>query len=216
MVHQSFSVIFNNHWGISSFPNEFSHVKPLVAWHDLSDAGALLSIFLGAEETCWKFHRLGLQRGETQLNMIENDHQDFMNGGNPKSSILIGFSLINHPFWDTPSMETTTWIKAWDPPIFGMPRHSQKDQAVRCASQAIFSKSQAQVLHGPDGLPLEACFHVFSIDSPIIMMGFSRKLQWSQGSQPFFSSDRWDFARFCRFRQWMCFFVRRRGAKAAF
>ena len=25
-----------------------------------------------------------------------------LNGGNPKSSILIGFSIINHPFWGTP------------------------------------------------------------------------------------------------------------------
>ena len=24
------------------------------------------------------------------------------NGGTPKSSILIGFSIINHPFWSTP------------------------------------------------------------------------------------------------------------------
>ena len=24
------------------------------------------------------------------------------NGGTPKSSILIGFSIINHPFWGTP------------------------------------------------------------------------------------------------------------------
>ena len=24
------------------------------------------------------------------------------NSGTPKSSILIGFSIINHPFWDTP------------------------------------------------------------------------------------------------------------------
>ena len=24
------------------------------------------------------------------------------NRGSPKSSILIGFSIINHPFWDTP------------------------------------------------------------------------------------------------------------------
>ena len=26
----------------------------------------------------------------------------FLNGGTPKSSILIGFSIINHPFWGTP------------------------------------------------------------------------------------------------------------------
>ncbi len=33
-------------------------------------------------------------------------HQRYMgvskNNGTPKSSILIGFSIINHPFWDTP------------------------------------------------------------------------------------------------------------------
>ena len=26
----------------------------------------------------------------------------FKNNGTPKSSILIGFSIINHPFWGTP------------------------------------------------------------------------------------------------------------------
>ena len=30
-----------------------------------------------------------------------------LNGGTPKSSILIGFSMINHPFWDTLFMETS-------------------------------------------------------------------------------------------------------------
>ena len=29
------------------------------------------------------------------------------NRGTPKSSILIGFSLINHPFWDTPIFGNT-------------------------------------------------------------------------------------------------------------
>ena len=29
------------------------------------------------------------------------------NSGTPKSSILIGFSLINHPFWDTPNFGNT-------------------------------------------------------------------------------------------------------------
>ena len=28
------------------------------------------------------------------------------NGGIPKSSILIWFSIINHPFWGTPISET--------------------------------------------------------------------------------------------------------------
>ena len=29
------------------------------------------------------------------------------NNGTPKSSILIGFSIINHPFWDTPILGNT-------------------------------------------------------------------------------------------------------------
>ena len=28
------------------------------------------------------------------------------NNGTPKSSILTGFSIINHPFWGTPILET--------------------------------------------------------------------------------------------------------------
>ena len=32
------------------------------------------------------------------------------NRGIPKSSILIGFSLISHPFWDTPFLETPICI----------------------------------------------------------------------------------------------------------
>ena len=32
------------------------------------------------------------------------------NSGTPKSSILIGFSLINHPFWGTPIFGNTQLI----------------------------------------------------------------------------------------------------------
>ena len=31
-------------------------------------------------------------------------------GGPPKSSILIGFSIINHPFWGTPFLETPIYM----------------------------------------------------------------------------------------------------------
>ncbi len=31
----------------------------------------------------------------------------FKNNGTPKSSILIGFSIINHPFWGTPIFGNT-------------------------------------------------------------------------------------------------------------
>ena len=32
------------------------------------------------------------------------------NSGTPKSSILIGFSIINHPFWGTLFLETPIYI----------------------------------------------------------------------------------------------------------
>ena len=37
------------------------------------------------------------------------------NGGTPKSSILIGFSLINHPFWDTPIFGNPHMSQSWVP-----------------------------------------------------------------------------------------------------
>ena len=42
------------------------------------------------------------------------------NRGTPKSSILIGFSLINHPFWGTPILGNTLIILLSDsiiPPV---------------------------------------------------------------------------------------------------
>ena len=44
----------------------------------------------------------------------ENDLGVSKNKGAPKSSILIGFSIINHPFWGTPifgntHLETQGW-----------------------------------------------------------------------------------------------------------
>ena len=40
------------------------------------------------------------------------------NSGTPKSSILIGFSIKNHPFWGTVPLflETSIWI-SWYPPV---------------------------------------------------------------------------------------------------
>ena len=34
------------------------------------------------------------------------------NRGTPKSSILIGFSLINHPFWGTPIFGNIRWLNS--------------------------------------------------------------------------------------------------------
>ena len=35
------------------------------------------------------------------------------NSGTPKSSISIGFSIINHPFWGTPILETPIFYEWW-------------------------------------------------------------------------------------------------------
>ena len=37
------------------------------------------------------------------------------NRDTPKSSILIGFALINHPFWGTPIFGNTYSHDHWDP-----------------------------------------------------------------------------------------------------
>ena len=37
------------------------------------------------------------------------------NGGTPKSSILIGFFIINHPFWGTPIFGNTRMFFFGDP-----------------------------------------------------------------------------------------------------
>ena len=35
------------------------------------------------------------------------------NRGTPKSSILIGFSIINHPFWGAPIFGNTHMVQEW-------------------------------------------------------------------------------------------------------
>ena len=50
------------------------------------------------------WHHIGMMKGsnETLAEGIPDDLDVSENGGTPKSSILIGFSAINHPFWGTP------------------------------------------------------------------------------------------------------------------
>ena len=43
---------------------------------------------------------------------VMNSHMDVSeNSGTPKSSILIGLSIINHPFWGTPIFGNTHMIR---------------------------------------------------------------------------------------------------------
>ena len=47
------------------------------------------------------------------------------NSGTPKSSILIGFSITNHPFWGTPSFGNTHIFFAVHLPMFcGEKKHA--------------------------------------------------------------------------------------------
>ena len=51
-------------------------------------------------------------KGQDGLEILEMDQNDMgvsKNNGTPKSSILIGFSIINHPFWGTPILGNTIW-----------------------------------------------------------------------------------------------------------
>ena len=51
------------------------------------------------------------------------------NGGTPKSSILIGISLINHPFWGTP--------------IVGSTHISSKERYPRCEHHQRLARTRA-------------------------------------------------------------------------
>ena len=46
---------------------------------------------------------MGLFRIKEKDQMVRINMDVSKNSGTPKSSILIGFSMINHPFWGTPN-----------------------------------------------------------------------------------------------------------------
>ena len=63
-----------------------------------------------------------------------NNHMEVsINGGTPKSSILMGFSLINQPFWGTPFMETPILVNDFCPPF-------QSPHAFFCFTPAILAE----------------------------------------------------------------------------
>ena len=51
-------------------------------------------------------HILIFDVAKTWIMLWNQDMGVSENGGTPKSSILIGISIINHPFWGTPIWET--------------------------------------------------------------------------------------------------------------
>ena len=52
------------------------------------------------------------------------------NSGAPKSSMLIGFSIINHPFWGTPIFGNTHMVQQTFFKPFDVPPGRKKTQAI--------------------------------------------------------------------------------------
>ena len=77
--------------------------------HCVIPCGYLVNLFLGG----FSFHATSKkQQSEFQINFkcasLTFGHLDVSkNRGTPKSSILIGFSIVNHPFWGTPIFGNT-------------------------------------------------------------------------------------------------------------
>ena len=55
-----------------------------------------------AMEQCFKRLIMDMSHKPYVFHVYWNNMQLSINGGTPKSSILIGLSLMNHPFWGTP------------------------------------------------------------------------------------------------------------------
>ena len=64
---------------------------------------------LEPENDGFQVRNLQTSRTSFQVNHVEfHGYMDVSdNSGTPKSSILIGFSIINHPFWGTPIFGNT-------------------------------------------------------------------------------------------------------------
>ena len=75
----------------------------------------------------YSIYYLYMYHRKTQLNL--GKYMDVSeNSGTPKSSILIGFSIIHHPFWGTPifwkshiPIPDSSWVV---PVLHGQPGHS--------------------------------------------------------------------------------------------
>ncbi len=86
-------------------------------------------------QTCWRQGR-GFQRQRNPNHWCDEGEKSVCmgvskNSGTPKSSISIGFSIINHPFWGTPIFGNTqvcmevlavTWALPFTPKISGQER----------------------------------------------------------------------------------------------
>ena len=97
-----------------SFP-----IKPNVSWvqvnigavklYRCNRSAMLCKIYVSAQNRSTFFKEVNLDMGVSK------------NSGTPKSSILIGFSIINHPFWGTPIFGNTHMHPSGSVPRHGGP-----------------------------------------------------------------------------------------------
>ena len=85
-------------------PFQWSCLPPVqVAWsHEWSPLPSGGSRGRAPQHLRWK--------GNMEVIQFVNYMDVSENGGTPQSSILIGFSIINHPFWDTPIFGNTHMV----------------------------------------------------------------------------------------------------------
>ena len=105
-------------------PSTMSNMSPkneLFQYENTSfqPSGSLGDIFLWFHVK--KRHIIDTQQDVGQISTLGVSE----NSGTPKSSILIGFSIINHPFWGTPYFwKQPTWSlfpPRFVPPLFRLP-----------------------------------------------------------------------------------------------
>ena len=90
------------------------------------------------------------------------------NGGIPKSSILIGFSIINHPFWGTTIFgnihNIPTFVVSFVPQGFFFL------QVFGSLSVPIESAKGKKMLQGFDGCPKPCCVHRSCFDLMLFLL----------------------------------------------
>jgi len=86
-------VTFHHPWDVECVPSSFKMGLDCSTQYDLIGENS-------GERTC------GISKQLQYLGVSENS-------GTSKSSILIGFSIINHPFWGTPIFGNTHVLNSW-------------------------------------------------------------------------------------------------------
>ena len=86
-------------------------VKLEISWFDIDETHSQITLI------SWDSH--SNDHSSKHVFVLEKQLRGSINGGTPKSSILVGFSRINHPFWGTPHFWKPLFVSIMFFPIFG-------------------------------------------------------------------------------------------------